>query len=114
MARIPGRLLSVGAGVESTRGTSVAPTFWIPDTEFSVMDKNEKAVDASAYGRMESGYDADLVQQWAEGSITGIIYDQLEGVFLKNLFGTVGSVAKGSPNTSVYDHTFTVLNTASH
>ena len=32
MARIIGRLGSIGIGVETTRGTAVAPTFWVPVT----------------------------------------------------------------------------------
>ncbi len=53
MANIIGRLMAVGLGKETTRGTAVAPSFFIPQTEFSVMDRDEKIMDTSALGRIE-------------------------------------------------------------
>src|SRR3954447_7587009 len=114
MSKLIGRLKSVGIGVESVSGTAVAPTFWVPDMDFSHQDKNDKAVDTSSFGRIEADTDADIVRQWSEGSLTGVLRDTHIGGILKATFGTVASVAKSAPNASVYDHTFTVLNTNAH
>ncbi len=114
MANIIGRLMSVGLGKETTRGTAVAPSYWIPQTEFSVMDRDEKILDESALGRIEKTHDGDQDHQWAEGAISGIVRDQSFGLLLLAAFGQVSSVAKATPNTAVFDHTFTVANTNTH
>src|SRR3954447_11004859 len=98
MSKIIGRLKSVGVGVESSSGTAVSPTFWIPDMEFSHQDKNPKAVDTSTYGRIEQAVDADIVEQYSEGSLSGVLRDTSIGGILKATFGSVSSAAKGSPN----------------
>src|SRR6476620_5074617 len=97
MSKLIGRLKSVGVGVESVSGTAVSPTFWVPDMEFSHQNKNDKAVDTSTYGRIEGDTDADIVKQWSEGSLTGVLRDTHIGGILKATFGSVASVAKGSP-----------------
>ncbi len=114
MANIIGRLMSVGLGRETARGTAVAPGYWVPQTEFSVMDRDEKIMDDSGLGRIEQTHDGDQNHQWAEGAISGIVRDRSFGLVLLAAFGQVSSVAKASPNTAVYDHTFTVLNTNTH
>ncbi|MDP9469051.1 MAG: phage tail tube protein [Chloroflexota bacterium] len=113
MANIIGRLMSVGLGKETTRGTAVAPSYWIPQTEFSVMDRDEKILDESALGRIEQTHDGDKDHQWAEGSISGIVRDQSFGLILLAAFGQSSSALKGT-ETTVYNHTFTVANTNTH
>ena len=106
--------MAVGLGKESVRGTAVAPTHWVPQTEFSVMDRDEKILDESALGRIEKTHDGDQDHQWAEGAISGIVRDRSFGLLLLAAFGQVSSVAKSAPNAAVYDHTFSVLNTNTH
>jgi len=113
MAKITGRLVSAGIGVESTRGTSVAPTFWVPDTTFSMQDVSTKAPDDNAFGTLADAVDADIVSQLAKGSIGGILRDTHVGAILKSLFGTVASV-NHSGETTVKDHTFTVAQNCQH
>ena len=113
MARLSGRLVSAGIGVEATRGTSIAPAYWLPDTDFSFQDKNTTIADDSAFGRLESLTDSDLVYQWSQGSIGGIIRDTSFGPILKSIFGTE-AVANHAGETIVKDHTFTVANNCSH
>lgn len=113
MARVSGRLVSAGIGVETARGTSVAPTFWIPDTDFTFQDKNTTVIDESAFGRLETMNDADLVYQWGQGTIGGVVRDSSLGPILKNLFGGY-TAANHTGETTVKDHTFTVANNCSH
>ena len=113
MAKLTGRLVSAGIGVESVRGTSVAPTFWVPDTTFSVQDTNTKAPDDNAFGTLADAVDADIVAQVAKGSLGGILRDAHIGAILKSLFGTVNS-ANHSGETTVKDHTFTVAQNCQH
>jgi hypothetical protein len=113
MARVSGRLVSAGIGLETTRGTSVAPTYWVPDTEFSFQDKDMITPDNSAFGRLEDFTDADLMQQWGQGSLGGPLRDGHIGVILKALFGGY-AVANHTGETTIKDHTFTVANNCSH
>jgi hypothetical protein len=114
MSKIIGRLMSVGFGKETSRGTAVAPSYWVPQTEFTVFDKDDYFIDESALGRVEAVHDGDQAHQWAEGGFAGNLRDSSFGLILLGLFGTVGSVARSSPNAAVYDHTFTIANTATH
>ena len=41
MSKFVGRLYQIGLGKESSRGTGVAPTYWIPKTAVSFDDKIE-------------------------------------------------------------------------
>ncbi|MDP9370526.1 MAG: phage tail tube protein [Chloroflexota bacterium] len=113
MANIIGRLMAVGLGKETTRGTAVAPSFFIPQTEFSVMDRDEKIMDTSALGRIEEAHDGDQDHQWAEGSLAGVIRDRSFGLILLAAFGQVSSALKGA-ETVVYNHDFSVANTNTH
>ncbi len=113
MANIIGRLMAVGLGKETARGTAVAPTFFVPQTEFSVMDRDEKIMDNSALGRIEEMHDGDQNHQWAEGSLAGNIRDQSFGLILLAAFGQVSSALRGT-ETAVYNHTFSVANTNTH
>ena len=67
MSKLIGRLKSVGVGVETTSGTAVTPTFWVPDMDCSHQDKNTKDVDRSTYGRIQEANDARMVQQRTAG-----------------------------------------------
>ena len=52
MARIIGRLGSIGIGVETTRGTAVAPTFWVPVTGKDFDDKVDYIDNDSGMGNI--------------------------------------------------------------
>jgi len=114
MPRQSGRLTAVGIGPEATSGTAVAATYWVPDMTFTHEDKNTMITDGSSFGRLEDAVDSDVVTQWSDGALTGVLRDQHVGVILKALFGTSASVARVAPNTTVYDTTFTVNNTNTH
>jgi len=114
MPRQSGRLTAVGIGPEATSGTAVAATYWVPDMTFTHEDKNTMITDGSSFGRLEDAVDSDMVTQWSDGALTGVLRDQHIGVILKSLFGTAASVARVAPNTAVYDTTFTVNNTNTH
>lgn len=109
-----GRQTSLGLAPESVRGTAAAPTYWIAYNSLTVADKQTKALDEDIMGIIETPVAADTVETWAEGSMDGNLHDTSEGVLLKNIFGSVSSVAKSAPNASVLDHTFSVSESAQH
>lgn len=113
MARISGRLVDVGLGKETTRGTLVTASKWIAKQNLTLQDKAEVAFDENGLGRLEMMQGADVVKQWAEGSIEGTLRDDTFGLILLALFGSVSDAAH-SGETTVYDHTFSVANSNQH
>lgn len=113
MGKIIGRLTSVGIGKESTRGTSVAPGYWVPVTDLDIEDKVEYVTNDSGIGRIEQNNDAKVNKAWAEGSWSGKIYDESVGVELTALFGAAPSSAERT-TTDVFDHSYAMANNNIH
>lgn len=102
-----GRRTSVGVGVESTRGTAVAPSYWFRHLTLDFSQKTTAIQNESAMGRVEKYNDSAVVQQWSEGNLEGKVTDVGVGYLLYAAFGAVSSAAK-SGDATVYEHTFTV------
>jgi hypothetical protein len=113
MAKIIGRLTSVGIGLESTRGTSVAPSYWVPVTGIDFDDKVGYIDNDSGFGRLEELNESDINQLWAEGSYEGKIFDRSVGVELCALFGATPTSVQRT-TTAVYDHTFALAQNNQH
>lgn len=110
-----GRQIQIGTAVEVVRGTAVTPpAYWHPYAEFAVEEKIENAQDITTVGVIEEGVSETQVKAWVEGTIKGNVRDQSFGHFLLSLFGTDTPVAKSGGNSSVFDHTFTVRQAATH
>lgn len=113
MAKVIGRTGAVGIGVESTQGTSVAPSYWVPVQSYSFDDKVEYVKNDSAMGRIEEYNDADIVKLWGEGEYSGKIFLNSVGAELVGVFGqSPTSAERGS--SDVYDHTYALLNSSDH
>ena len=106
-----GRQFSIGIAKETTRGTAVAPAYWVQKTDFAVEDKINTIVDDSAINVIEDAQNEEITLKYSDGSIGGRITDQTFGLLLMSIFGTdtVGAV-----ETGVKDHVFTVLESAQH
>lgn len=107
-----GRLISVGLAKETTRGTRVASQYWLPTKSADHSGKREYVHDDSALGVIHDAQESEVVKEWAEGGFSALMGSDHFGLVLLGLFGTVGSVE--SADAGVYDHTFTVDNTAQH
>jgi hypothetical protein len=103
MATFIGRKIEVGIGKESTRGTTVVPTYWLKKINADIEDKFETVVDESTMGIIEDATDLKVVKKFAEGEISGYVTDKAIGLFLFGAFGTVASAVK---ETTAYNHTF--------
>jgi hypothetical protein len=106
-----GRQELVGLGFETTAGTSVAPTFWLEQTSVDMTDSFKFVDNAQSLGRMEDSDDQALVSQMSKGKLAGNVGDQSLGYLLACTFGSWAS-ALHAGETTVYDHTFTVLQNA--
>lgn len=101
-----GRKVQVGVGIETTRGTAVAPSFWIRKIEATVDEKRAYVEDDASVGVLADGVGSEVGKSWAEGEIRGYVLDLSFGVFLYGAFGSVASVE--TADTGVYDHTFSM------
>lgn len=112
MTKVIGRKFSVGIGKESSRGTAVAASFWIPKTDVSVDDRINYAINDSSIGVIEDSIGQDVVGKYSEVSIGGNIYDKSFGLLLLATFGT--ETSQTLVETGVYDHLFNVAATSQH
>lgn len=105
-----GRQQEVGMAREATRGTLVAPAFWIPKTDYTVEDKVEKARFEGSYGNIYGGDDAIVALKHAEGDLEMEIQDVSMGLLFYSLFGSLSSAAF----QSVLKHTLSIPNSVQH
>ncbi len=113
MAKVIGRTGAIGIAVEATKGTALAPTFWVPVKSYSFDDKVEYVKNDSAMGRIEENNDADIVKLWAEGEYGGKIFLNSVGAELTGVFGTSPSSVQRA-TSGVYDHTYALANNNAH
>ena len=113
MAKFIGRRCTVGIGKESSRGTAVAPTFWIPLTTISFDEKVEKVRSEEGFGNIQEGSDSYITSIFGEGDLEAELRVDALGLFLYGLMGSVSSATAGG-EAAVYDHTFTIANTNQH
>ncbi len=82
-----GRLQKVGFGKESTAGTAVSATAWIPKIKGAFVPDVTKAKDASAYGTIDELRDSVTVRQMTNINVDGIFRDQYGGHLLLAALG---------------------------
>lgn len=82
-----GRKQAIGIGKESSAGTPVAATAWIPKKSGAFKPVFEKAKDDSAYGVIDEVYDSQTVKNMTEVEVEGIVRDNWLGLLL---LGTLG------------------------
>lgn len=87
-----GRRQAIGIGKESTPGTAVAATNWIPKVSGAFKPSYEKAIDDSAYGVIDEVYDSQTVKFMTEVEIEGIMNDDLIGLLALGAMGTYTAV----------------------
>src|ERR1700722_5115182 len=100
-----GRLLGVGIAKETTRGTAASSaSFWIPFSEGSSEEKDERVVNDQTIGVIEDSVGQSITKQWSEVMIKAPIGD---GHFPLLLYSFLGAMANGahSGESAVYDHT---------
>lgn len=113
MAKIIGRTGAIGIAVEVTRGTAVAPTFFVPVQSYSFDDKVEYIKNDSAMGRIEEFNDADIIKEWSEGEYGGKIFIDSIGAELTAVFGqSPTSTERGT--SDVFDHAYELANNNAH
>lgn len=83
-----GRLQQIGLGKESTSGTGVAATFWLPKRSGSFSPVQEVAEDDSAYGVIDAVKEVQIVKNMTKVNVSAIARDEWFGNILMACFGT--------------------------
>lgn len=110
MTKFVGRRGIFGIAKESSRGTAISPTEWLPRVSASFEDKVDTAREAEGLGRIEDSDSNYVLRRYAEGDIEFEVNDRQIGMFLTSLIGS-------SPSTSgsgTYTHDYTLANTNQH
>lgn len=103
-----GQQEQVGFGIEATPGTAVAAQAWQQQTKFELDYKTTKAENKSGLGRVEDINGSAVTEEYADGSLSGIVEDIPIGYLLLNMLGSCSAALHGT-ETAVWDNTFTVL-----
>lgn len=110
-----GRRINVGISRETVRGVSnIAPQFWLPKMDLSIDDKVNFVVNDQSYAVIEDAIGQDLATTYSEGSVTGRIDYSSFGLLMLATFGNEVSQAAHAGETVVYDHIFSVSESAQH
>lgn len=110
-----GRLQAVALAKETTSWTLSAWTkFRIPKEAGVMKPIIESVTDTSWYGVIETNYDSQVSRETSQLNLKWIVDYTNIWLLLKATFWSETSTAKTSPNTAVYDHVFTVLNSSNN
>ena len=86
-----GRRVNVGLGKETTRGTPVTATAWVPKTDVAFNPKVEKKVDESSMGNIHDALATDVTMEHSEGTIEMNAAVNSVGLLLLSTMGAVTS-----------------------
>ena len=114
MAKFIGRLSQIGVGTEVTRGTAVASAIGVKWLDLTLETKVESTRNEQAFGNIAIADGSTIVNRYGEITAKCKVHDISLGYFLYATFGDVSSVEKIAPNTGVYDHSFSILNSNQH
>lgn len=113
MSKFTGRQFNLGAAKETSRGTPVAATYWLPWTSLTIDDETKNVKDENVYGLIEKGVGQENTVEMSKATLDGDITDTGFGLLLKAALGAETST-QVSGDTTVYDHKYTVAENAQH
>ena len=110
MGRFVSRRAEVGIAKESSRGTAVNPTLWLPWSTCGLSDKIEHVKDGGALGRIEDSDYSYVTSKYSQGTVEAEMRAGYIGLILTNLMGATPVTSDAGP----YTHTYTLQNSNSH
>ncbi len=114
MSTLPiiGRQIQFGIAKEATRGTAESSaSFFLPFSDLSYDDADDKALDQEAQGVVEDSMGQTIVKQWSEGSVKGPITDKAFILLLYSILGSLSTATDSDGSGNVKDHTVSVAQT---
>lgn len=106
MSKFAGRKGTLGIAVESSRGTAVAPVFWMPWATMSFRDTVSEVREEQAFGVLADGDSKFVTMKMGEGEVEAQLYDKVLGAILTGVMGASPSTGGSNP----YTHTYTLSN----
>jgi tail tube protein len=101
----PSALSFLGIGKESTAGTAVVPTHFMPWTEFKPKPNVELLTDEGMRGSMSDVHGAVMGKHYSELELSGVPFSDSFGHLLYNVLGGYAVTGAGP-----YTHTISLLN----
>lgn len=114
MVKFSGRKVSLGIGLEATRGTSVAPEYWYPHLDLTLNDKDTPLYNESGMGTIIKNNEKHTVLVEGEGTASGKMYIKGIYYFLALVFGQKATTTAVSGDTDAKSHKFSLLNSNQH
>ncbi len=114
MSKGIGRILQFGIAKETVRGTpETAASYYIPFNEATVDEKRDMVTEDQSRGVIEGSTGDQVVKKYVESTLKAPIGDKHFGLIL---LAALGAVSDGTHagETIVYDHTYTVGESAQH
>ena len=102
-----GRRGTLGIAYETSRGTPVTPTYWVPFSKLSFQDSVSNAAEDQGMGNIADQDSFYVTMSYGQGDVDAQLYDQGLGYILGSLLGAKPVTTGGSP----YTHTFTLSQT---
>lgn len=110
MSKFVGRRGKLGLAIESSRGTPVSPTIWVPWATMSFRDTVEEARENQGMGVIGDSDSKYIVMKMGEGEVEAQLYDKALGIILTGVLGAVPVSTGANP----YTHTFTLSQSNQH
>lgn len=107
MTKFVSRRGILGLAVESSRGTGVSPTFFVPYSAMSFFDTIEEAREEQGQGVIADSDSKYVVMKMGQGEVESQLYDKALGAVLTGVIGASPTTGAGPP----YTHTYTLSNT---
>ncbi len=109
MTKVLGEQIMLGVGPETTRGTPVAPTIWIPGVSPATMGPRVEKVDVRETRNTRLGSQgAEIITRFGGGELEYYIRNKSFGYILRSHYGSMTSGTKAG-DVTVYQHTASIL-----
>lgn len=110
MAKIAGRQVEVGIGIESTPGTAVAATDYFKWDSFAFQSNVDKVMLTSARGIRNEISNSIINRRYGKGALECVPTVDIMPYVFGLAMGSRTTTTDGDASGIVYDHTFTVQN----
>jgi len=115
MSDVIGRNVAFGFQKETVRGTPVQSAIkWIGKLDFDFKPGVDTVTNESGFNHIAKNNQIDIIRRRGAGGLTSKLFDKNVGDLLTLAFGQAPTSAQVSGDTTVYDHTFALLNSNSH
>ncbi len=111
MSKYIGRLVDVGVGRETSRGTGATPVYHLPLLSLGFDDRVTKARSVGSLSKLEDSEESFVTTQFSEGDMEGEIRSDSFGLIL---YGMLGGLTTSGPTDSAYSHAFSLSHSNQH